>query len=386
MDDVDRRRAVPGTGKRIVQLTDWLPPEFSAVSQYALLIAEEEAKAGAHVTVIGLSSVQATLSRRDCGTGSVEIRALKRSRFDRESWLKRLVWTFGTNLLLVWSAWSELRRADQIRFTGSPPFLLHVLVPANLILRTSLLYRITDFYPECIIAALARPTRTLEAFRWLTIRLRRHVQSFEVLGHDMKARLLACGIDEARVGLRRDESPVVIDRNTRPLARPPQFSGRKLILYSGNFGAAHDVATFLDGYRRHHKDGSAKVVVWLNATGAGANALEAHLREEGLPYLRQELVPLGQLAALLVTPDAHLITLRPAFAGFVLPSKVFGCIESGRPILYIGPTSSDVHGLCTASPSTAYLHANVGDPSAVHEALEVIASREASEMARVGNT
>ena len=37
-----------------------------------------------------------------------------------------------------------------------------------------------------------------------------------------------------------------------------------------------------------------------------------------------------------MTPDAHLITLSDAFVGFVLPSKVHGCIASGRPVLFIG--------------------------------------------------
>jgi hypothetical protein len=39
--------------RRIVQLTDWLPPEFSAVSQDTILIAEEEAERGGAVTVVG---------------------------------------------------------------------------------------------------------------------------------------------------------------------------------------------------------------------------------------------------------------------------------------------------------------------------------------------
>ena len=52
------------------------------------------------------------------------------------------------------------------------------------------------------------------------------------------------------------------------------------------------------------------------------------------------------LASLLVTADAHLITLSDAFVGFVAPSKVYGCIESRRPILYVGSDRSDVDLLC----------------------------------------
>ena len=34
--------------------------------------------------------------------------------------------------------------------TGSPPFLLHFVVSLNLVLRRRLIYRITDFHPECL--------------------------------------------------------------------------------------------------------------------------------------------------------------------------------------------------------------------------------------------
>jgi hypothetical protein len=37
------------------------------------------------------------------------------------------------------------------------------------------------------------------------------------------------------------------------------------------------------------------------------------------------------LGRLLVTPHAHLITLKDSFVGYVLPSKVHACIASGRP-------------------------------------------------------
>jgi hypothetical protein len=86
-------------------------------------------------------------------------------------------------------------------------------------------------------------------------------------------------------------------------------------------------------------------------------------------------VPLEQLASLLVTPDAHLITLRDAFVGYVLPSKVYGCIDSGKPIIYVGSRESDVHLLCTAkSTSGWYEQINVGDSAGVFQALERLAA------------
>lgn len=358
---------------RIVQLTDWLPPEFSAVSQLALLIAQQEASVGAHVSVIGLNTHPRPIERNTHGAGAIEVISVCRPPLNRQTWLKRLAWTFATNLALLRGAWSHIRRCDTIRFTGSPPFLIYFLVPANFFLRKRLVYRITDFYPECIIAAVRSKSRLLDLVQACTNLLRRRIPAFEVLGDDAHARLLACGINETRVTLRRDWSPVVVRPETPPLPRPNSFRDRKLILYSGNWGVAHDIDTFFEGYRRHHVEGLGGVVLWLNATGTGAEAIDARLSAASLPFIRERLVPLEILPNLLVTADAHLVTLKPEFMGFVLPCKIYACIESRRPILYVGPKGSDIHQLCLRDKAVPYKHVDVGDPGRVRAALDALA-------------
>ena len=195
-----------------------------------------------------------------------------------------------------------------------------------------------------------------------------------MLGEDQRARLREIGIPDERIELRRDDSPVAVSPATEPLPRPRELDGRFLLLYSGNFGVAHEDATFIDGYHLHHAAGSGRVGLWLNATGAKADRVEARLRELGLPVHRSRPVPLERLASLLVTPDAHLITLRDAFVGYVLPSKVYGCIRSGKPVLFVGSAASDVHLLCSRRlPPGRYLRVGMDDPQGVAEALEQLA-------------
>lgn len=155
-------------------------------------------------------------------------------------------------------------------FTGSPPFLLHVVAPINLFLRRRLTYRITDFFPEVLIAELGRAPWYLEALRHLTIFCRRRVHRIEVLGEDQRRRLLGMGIRDNRIVLRRDVSPAPVLRTTRALPRPATLAGKKILLYSGNFGVAHEHETFLAGYRRHHREGCAKVAQIVRTLGASA--------------------------------------------------------------------------------------------------------------------
>jgi hypothetical protein len=370
--------------RRLVYLCDWLPPDFGAVGQYSLHFARERAAAGEEVVLAGLSSAGDSVEEEALGAGRLRIVRLGARSYERGNFRARAWWTARTDLRLVRRLWSELRRADEILFTGSPPFLVHLLVPANLLLGKRLTYRITDFHPECLIAELGRAPWPLRAFQRLTVALRRRVDRFEVLGEDQRRRLLALGIRPERIVLKRDPSPVEVPPGTAPLPRPPELAGRRVLLYSGNFGVAHDDRTFVEGYRLHHERGSGRMGLWLNATGAKADAVEAALRAAGLPVHRSRPLPLAELPRLLATPAAHLITLRDEFVGYVLPSKVHGCIASGRPVLYVGSAESDVHLLCAAGlPPERYLRVEVGDAPGVARALDALAAEEEGELQSV---
>jgi hypothetical protein len=166
---------------------------------------------------------------------------------------------------------------------------------------------------------------------------------------------------------------VVIDARTAPLDEPKPEAGKMLLLYSGNWGVAHDYQTFLKAYRQHHRQGSGRVIFWLNAVGAAIDPVETFLRDEHLPYHRTYPVPMEKLANLLVTPDSHLITLSNEYVGYVLPSKVHGCVASNKPILYVGSECSDVHRLCVGGHAY-YRRVSVGDVAGGVAALEDLAS------------
>ena len=344
------------------------------MGQYSLLFARERAARGEDVVLAGLSSSADSVEEEHPGAGRLRIVRLHARTYDRADFKTRALWTARTNLHLVRRLWPELRRADEVLFTGSPPFLIHLLAPLNFVLRKPMTYRITDFHPECLMAEMGQPPLAIRAFHRWTVFLRRRIHRFEILGEDQRERLREIGIRPERIVLKRDPSPVEIPPGTPPLDVPEELRGRKVLLYSGNFGVAHDHETFVEGYRRHHREGSGRVALWLNATGSKADRVEQLLRAEGLPVHRSRPVPLEMLPRLLVTPDAHLITLRDEFVGYVLPSKVYGCVQSGRSVLFVGSPRSDVHRLCSEGlPAERYFRADVGDATRVAQALEAMA-------------
>lgn len=361
--------------QRILYVCDWLPPDFGAVGQYGVIWARKLASEGHDVTLAGLSSSTDGERSEAVGPGRYREIKLKTALYNKTHTLRRLLWTIKTNNRLLWRLWREMRAADTILFTGSPPLLIHWMAPANLLLRKHLVYRITDFHPECAIAQRGSAGLLLGLLYRLTVFWRRRIDQFEVLGEDQIARLREIGIPAERIELKRDSSPVAFTRETLPLSRPDGVQSSLLLLYSGNWGVAHDHRTFIEGYRLHHEQGTARFTLWLNATGSAVSAIEEALRAHGLPYVKGAPVPIEELASLLVAPDAHLIALSDPFVGFVLPSKVYGCIESGKAVLFIGSERSDVHLLCAKDLGPAYQRVDVGDAEGCQKALDRLSAQ-----------
>ena len=117
-----RRTREPMSSSRLLSLCDWLPPDFGAVGQYALIAARAAAEAGRDVTLVGLSSSGDSTEEMALGSGRLRIVRVRAATYDRANLGRRLAWTLATKLRLLRRAWRAARAADEILFTGSPPF------------------------------------------------------------------------------------------------------------------------------------------------------------------------------------------------------------------------------------------------------------------------
>src|SRR5205823_5268054 len=102
------------------------------------------------------------------GGGRLATLRLHADAYQKQRYAHRLWWTARINLRLVWQVVRDPRsRRAEVLFTGAPPFMLHFIVLAKLLRRVRLTYRVTDFYPEVLIAELG-PRRWLRALLRLT--------------------------------------------------------------------------------------------------------------------------------------------------------------------------------------------------------------------------
>ena len=205
---------------------------------------------------------------------------------------------------------------------------------------------------------------------------------FEVLGLDQARRLADVGIPEERIP--PQTRPVtgrvlaadfVRCRCLMACATDPVSSFTPAIGGSPTTRTPSSKPTRnISGNRRHG------LRFWLNAVGAKADRVESELRGRGIFVYRSSPVPLEQLPRLLLAADVHLITLRDAFVGYVLPSKVHACIESGKRIIFVGSESSDVHFLASRALSPLdYRRVDVGDVDGLVKVLHEMESAVVDE-------
>lgn len=362
--------------KPLFYVVDWLPPNFGAVGQYALITSQKMAADGHEVHLIGLTRDAGgeQISSAPGTAGVLTVKSLSAKPYEKTRLLRRLLWTLGANIRLSFAVLRHPRsRNATIQFTGAPPFMLYFAVALKHLRGAQLIYRITDFYPEAIIAHMGRRPLAFGLLEQLTWWLRRRVDSFEVLGEDQRELLLRGGIPPERITVKRDTTPVPITGRETPAPKPAALEGRKVLLYSGNYGVAHELETVALGLAHHHQMGADRFGLWLNASGNNADILERRLRDIGAPVARTPPVTLDDFAALLAAADAHLIALRPEFSGIVFPSKVYACILSNRPIVFVGPQSSDAHLLCSRAPQR-YVHVMPGDFAGFSRALDELSA------------
>jgi glycosyltransferase involved in cell wall biosynthesis len=150
----------------------------------------------------------------------------------------------------------------------------------------------------------------------------------------MKSRLLQHRIPEDRVIVAENWAD---GSSIFPLPFPELTPMR--ILYSGNLGLAHDVATIRGAIER-----LADRPDFLFAFAGGGLArreLIEFCQERGIENTSfQGYVRLQDLGASLAECHIGLVTQKPTTLGAIVPSKVYGLMAAGRPVLYIGPASA----------------------------------------------
>jgi colanic acid biosynthesis glycosyl transferase WcaI len=250
---------------------------------------------------------------------------------------------------------------DVIFAMTDPPFNGIVGAFLSVLKRKPLIYDIQDMYPDMAVAgSIVQPgllTRFWERLhRWALRRAKRII----VLGDDMRARIIAKGIDPAKVFIVRsgvDANPA----GSQGLSLKPEVTRairgnfRFVLLHAGNLGFYGAWDTIVAAARKLENENIGFVFV-----GEGAERSRLEILAAGVTNVRfLPFFPSSDIASVLAAPDAHIVTIKRGLEGVVVPSKMFGIIAAGKPIVAVAAPETDVatlgvrHGFAICADPTS---------------------------------
>lgn len=231
---------------------------------------------------------------------------------------------------------------------GSDPAFAPLAAPA---LRaafpsTALVHWCFDLYPEAIEAegGGAAVRWVAPAARRLMGRAYRAFDSLVDLGPCMRQRLADYGSGASQEtlppwALAEPGQVAPPDPETRAALFPRARLG---LLYSGTLGRAHEYAAFLELARACRARSGDAISLCFSSRGYRYDELRQAVGPDDTNVAFAPFADESALEARLAAADLHLLSLKAEWAGIVVPSKFFGSLAVGRPVVFAGPSQSEI--------------------------------------------
>ena len=238
---------------------------------------------------------------------------------------------------------AALVRCDLVLGMTDPPFEGIVAALVALLKGKPFVYNIRDLYPDMAVGGsiigagwTARVWEKLH--RWALRRATRVV----VLGEDMRARIAGKGVKPERIAVVRDGAETcdagpenVVDAE---VVRAIRADFKFVLLHAGNLGFYGAWETLLAAARKLVDEGIGLVFV-----GDGAQRAQIETAAAGCTNVRfLPFFPASKIASVLSAPDAHIVTIKRGLEGVIVPSKMYGILAAGKPIVAVAPRETDV--------------------------------------------
>ncbi|HEY1317928.1 MAG TPA: glycosyltransferase family 4 protein [Gaiella sp.] len=331
-----------GPRPRILVLNQYYWPGIEATAQLLAQLCEELAR-DYDVTVVTGQLRGHELPAEEIRNG-VRIVRVRSTTYDRAQLHLRAA-NYGS--YLGDTALTALRgeRPDLVLCMTDPPIIGDIALVVARRFGVPLLVISQDVFPEIAerVKRLQQPI-VLGALRRLVALYLKRADRVVAIGETMKQRLEQKGAPAERVTV----IPNWVDTSElTPRPRRNSWSEANglddafVVMHSGNIGHAQDLdtlvraATFL-----RDLDSLRIVVIGFGARHSEVTRLAERLEVTGavrfLGYQPRELLPLS-----LASADLHYVGLARGLSGFVVPSRVYGILAAGRPVLASADADSE---------------------------------------------
>jgi colanic acid biosynthesis glycosyl transferase WcaI len=335
---------------RILLLNLYYPPDTSATAKMARSVVEALSNSHDVTVLCGRPSYDPTERRswrlyQSELAGRVRVIRAGSTAFPRFNMKKRVL-NYLTYVALTIPR-ALFVPSDAVVGMTDPPFQGIVGAIVALLKRKPYAYNIRDMYPDMAVGGsivepgiLARIWEKLH--RWAL----RRATCVIVLGEDMRARIIAKGVDPARVLIVRDGTEILPPNTPLPLPDPEvvraiRGSSSFVLVHAGNLGFYGAWNTLVTAARNLRNEGVGLVFVGDGAQRAQIEA--AAVDSRNVRFL--DFFPASKIPSVLAAADAHVITVKRGLEGVVVPSKMYGILAAGKPIVAVAPKETDAVSL-----------------------------------------
>jgi glycosyltransferase involved in cell wall biosynthesis len=345
---------------RILLLNLYYPPDTSATAKMAQAVVDTLSEAHEITVLCGRPSYEPTERRAwrlwqtempntSAHSGGAEIIRVGSTDYSRTQMQRRVVNYLSYVALSVPRA--MFVRSDVVLGMTDPPFEGIVAAFVALLKGKPFVYNIRDLYPDMAVGGaivdaglLTRVWETLH--RWALRRATRVL----VLGEDMRARVVAKDVKPERVAVVRDGAQLCKPGEAAPAAvdsevvRAIRGDFKFVLLHAGNLGFYGAWETLIATARLLADEG-----VGLTFVGDGTQRKQIETTAAGSRNVRfLPFFPASKIASVLAAPDVHVVTIQRGLEGVIVPSKMYGILAAGKPILAVAPLETDVAKLGAA--------------------------------------
>ena len=333
----------------LLLLSQFFPPDPTSVGQHMADVALEMARRGYRVIVYcanrGYEDPSVRFAAREERDG-IEIRRLPFSSFGKSSIRARLIG--GLSFVVQCILRGMWIRRDMILVSTSPPFTAIAALVLGWSRRTGVGFWVMDLNPDQALAlGVARPgSLSVRLFETLNRLILARADRIVALDRFMAERLRA---KRASIDARMETFPPwphddhldSIPHAKNSFRAEQGWQERFVFMFSGNLSIASPADTLMEAALRVQDD--ERALFAFIGGGLGRIRLGEFIERYGprnivtLPYQ-----PLETLGNSLSAADVHLVTMGDDMAGIIHPSKVYGAMSVGRPVLFLGPSPSHV--------------------------------------------
>tara|TARA_B100000683_G_scaffold203171_1_gene196598 strand:+ start:1385 stop:2605 length:1221 start_codon:yes stop_codon:yes gene_type:complete len=326
-------------------------PSIAATSQLVTDLCEQLAGQGHQVTVVCSQSaygVSGTQLRRTENKNGVRILRLPSFSFGRNANWGRLL-NYGSFSAGLLPTLLGVRNVDVMMSLSTPPILASVVLGAARLKKAKFIYWCQDIYPDIAVAL-----GVLKSNSWIERELNR-LKKWTLAKAD---KVIAPSDGMGSVLVEKSPCDLVTIPNWS-VSTPPQ-SGlseaqaalraqlgiqpeKKLIIYAGNMGRAHDFSALLSCWESSAPQNECEFL--LIGDGAKKESLEMAAetgRQNGWAISFSPYLPKEDLGVLLSMGWVHLLAIDVRADRLVFPSKLYGILHAGRPTWLLGPKRSEV--------------------------------------------